>query len=337
MEGSGGTLKILGLIILVIVGGFFFYAIWSDKKKKASEEYQDKKKKGKSKKEKQKSPESVQDLLDYEYISDKGIVKLKNGTYTATLELIQINQHLNNYLENAAIWKKFRTMLNSVSIRETMLVQSQYLDVMDFVNDYNAQSEAIQNLTPELHEARSDVIQNYKEFAEQKTREYRAYIIFRFNPKKEGVDKGLETGNALIDNLMSAAKGQVHDMDEDEERELAEQVLEEVLDLSYQLLHSIGSQSVRLNRSGVLALTYSTLNRDLTISQRIHDISDAHGFSEFKQTLSPYHFEDKILEENPEPQLSDYASTELTYTDIEKENSSIKDSNKTEEEIFQLQ
>lgn len=336
MGGSGGTLKILGLSILVILGGFFFYSIWRDKKRKASGEYHEKKEKGMINKEKRKAPESVQDLFDYENISDKGITKLNNGTYTATMELIQINQHLNNDVENSAIWKKFRTMLNSISIRQTMLVQSQYLDVMDFVNDYNTQSEVVPNLTPELHEARADVIKNYKEFAEEKTREYRAYIIFRFNPKKEGIDKGLETGNAIIDNLISAAKGQANDMDEDEEKELAEQVLEEVIDLSYQLLYSIGCQAIRLNRSGVLALTYSTLNRDLTTSQRIHDISDAHGFSEFKQSLTPYYYENKINEENMKPSLSDYAFDESIVVDG-PEDSVINLEKDKEEELYQLQ
>lgn len=300
MGGSGGTMNITGIILLVVFGGFFFYAIWSDKKKKSAKMAKDEPKNSKStrKKQKKKEAETVQELLDYDSISDKGIVKLKSGDYTATIELTQINQHLNNINENAGIWKKFRSMLNSISVRETLLVQSQYLDVMDFVNDYNTQSEAIQNLTPQLQEARQDVVQNYKEFAEQKTREYRAYIIFRFNPKKDGLDKGLETGNAILDNLLAAARGQVNELDEEEEVELAESVLEEVIDLAYQMLHSNGSQAVRLNRSGILSLTYSTLNRDLAISQRINDISNAHGFSEFKQSLSPYYFEQEMKRNN---------------------------------------
>src|SRR4051794_18065991 len=122
-------MELIGILILVIGGGFLFYAMVKDKKQKAKGENP----KAVKNKGKKKQLETVQDLLDYESISNKGIVKLKNGTYTAVIELTQINQNLNNFPENAAIWKKFRTMLNSISVRHTYLVQSQYLDVMDFV------------------------------------------------------------------------------------------------------------------------------------------------------------------------------------------------------------
>lgn len=277
-------MEVIGIILLVGIGGLFLYATIADKKKKANKHES----KGKKK---IKEEMTVQDLFNYEYISDKGIVKLPTGTYTATLELTDINQHLNNISENAAIWKKFRTMMNSISIRETLLVQSQYLDVMDFVQDYKQKSTEITNLTPEFIEAREDVLGNYKEFAEEKTREYRSYIIFRFNPHKDGMQKGMETGNALIDNLLSSAKSKANQMEAEEEKELAESVLEEVVDLAYQMLKNIGSSAARLNRTGVLAMTYATLNRDLSVVQRIHDASDAHSFTEMKQSLTPFQYE----------------------------------------------
>ncbi|MFS0783402.1 hypothetical protein [Bacillus sp. 1P06AnD] len=311
-------MQLIGIVLLVGIGGFFLFSIWKDKKRKKDEEPQSKltQKNKKSSKE----PETVQDFLDYDSISDKGVVKLKNGTYTVTLELTQINQHLNNMTENAAIWKKFRTMLNSISIRQTLLVQSQYLDVMDFVNDYNAQAEAVPNLTPELMAAREDIIGNYKEFAEQKTREYKAFIILRFNPRKDGIEKGLETGNNALDTVINAIKGQANHMDEDEERELAESILEEVADLSYQMLHSIGSVAIRLNRSGVMAMTYATLNRDLAIHQRIQNVSDANSFTEFKQSLSPYFFEEEIRKESERLKMENQLyEDESELTNVEDE------------------
>jgi flagellar biosynthesis/type III secretory pathway protein FliH len=321
-------MQIIGAILLVGLGGFFFYSLWKGKNKPNDDK----------KKTKKKESETVQDLLDYDYISDKGIVKLKSGTYTATLELTQINQHLNNVSENAAIWKKWRTMLNSVSIRETLLVQSQYLDVNDFVNDYNSQSQALQNLTPELKEARDDIIDNYKEFAEQKTREYRAYIIFRFNPRKDGMEKGMETGSTALNNMLAAVKGQVNEMDEEEERDLAESILEEVIDLSYQMLHSIGSKAYRLNRSGVLSMTYSTLNRDLAMTQRIHDASDAHSFSELKQSLSPYYFEEQLRSESERYQSTDFKNTDMdTLVEPVVFEETLNEKVNTEVEKFQLQ
>jgi hypothetical protein len=237
-------------------------------------------------------------------------------------------------VENAAIWKKFRTMCNSINIRETLLVQSQYLDVMDFINDYDTQSKSVPKLTPQLMEAREDIIANYKDFAEQKTREYRSYIIFRFNPRKDGIEKGLETGSAILDNLLASVKGKANQMDEEEEKEYAESILDEVVDLTYQMLHSIGSQSIRLNRSGVLSMTYSTLNRDLSISQRIHDISEAHGFAELKQSLSPFYFEEQIDLEK-ESKLHQLHEIQHGSSEVELDKN-LNEEMITEEELYQM-
>lgn len=314
-------MEIVGLTLLVIAGGFFFYSVFKGKKQKEDGEAdiptaKKEKTKGKSK---AKKDETVQDLLEFDEITERGIVRLKNGTYTATLEIAQINQYLNNIQENAAIWKKYRTMLNSISVRHTELIQSQYLDVSDFISDYNAKSEELQNLTPELEAARDDVIENYRYFSEQKTREYRAYIILRFNPKKDNAEKGLETGNSVIDNLLSMSK---NTMDEEEERELAESMLDEVIDLTYQMLYSIGSQAVRLNRQGVLAMTYATLNRDLALVQRINDASNAHSFTEFKQSTSAYLFEQQLLNE-----IDGVSADDVPFRYEDFENDSIENTN----------
>lgn len=287
-------MEIAGLIILAVLSGLFLYSLIKGKKPSKNNKKRQKSSKGQPEKEKR----TVQDLFEYESISSKGIVKLKSGTYTAIIELTDINQHLNNIEENAVIWKKFRTMLNSISIRHTLLVQSQYLDVMDFVEDYDKKSEDIVNLTPELEKAKKYVISNYKEFSEEKTREYRSFIVFRFNPRKDALNNGLETGSAVLDNIINSLRGQTQSVDESEEKELSESILEEVCDLAYQMLHSIGSSSVRLNKQGVLSMTYSTLNRDLSISQRLQDASATHSFSELKQSLTPDLFEEQLRTES---------------------------------------
>lgn len=286
-------MEIVGYILLAFGGGYLLYSIIRDKF--AKKDNQDKKKA--NKKNKKKEVETVQDLLNYDSISNRGIVKLKNGTYTATIEVTQINQRLNNVAENAAIWKNFRTLLNSIGVRQTLLVQSQYLDISDFVNEYDKAAESIKNLTPQLLEAKMDVIDDYKEFAEQKTREYRSYVVFRFNPRRDQQNKGVESGNALFDSVLSSIRGQVEHMSDEEAQELAENILEEVSDLAFQMFHTIGIQTVRLNREGVLAQLFATLNRDLTVVQRIRDASEAHSFTEFKQSLSAYDFEQKLNDE----------------------------------------
>ncbi|MEK5217741.1 hypothetical protein [Psychrobacillus sp. FSL H8-0487] len=281
------TTEIIGAVILVVLSIFFYSAMKKDKKKLGSN------KKNGTKPSKSKDKETVQELLAYEQISDRGVVKLINGTYTLTVEVSQINQRLMNQIENTTIWRKFRGMLNSIGIRHTYLVQSQYLDVMDFVSEYNENADELDNLTPELKLAKEDIVDNYKSFAEEKTREVRCYMIFRFNPKKDGMEKGLETGNSTLDGLLSGLKGQTNSMDKEEADELANSILDEVGDLAHTLLHSIGIKAIRLNKVGVLNMLYMTLNRDLTLSQRLVDVNKAQSFTEFKLSETPFAIEEE--------------------------------------------
>ena len=280
------TTEIVGVVILVILGVIFYSAVKKDKKKAVHN-------KDNSKLSKASNKETVQDLLAYEEISNRGVVKLINGTYTLTIEVTQINQRLMNQIENTTVWRKFRSMLNSIGVRHTYLVQSQYLDVMDFVSDYNENAEALDNLTPQLKLAKEDIVNNYKSFGEEKTREVRCYMIFRFNPKKDGVEKGLETGNSILDGLLSGAKGKANAMDKDEADELANSILDEVGDLAHTLLHSIGIKAIRLNKVGVLNMLYMTLNRDLTLSRRLVDVNKAESFTEFKLSETPFAIEEE--------------------------------------------
>lgn len=273
------NMEVIGIVILVILGGYFLYS------------FRKKGKKGKgqrNKKAKSTEKETVQDLFEYKTISDKGVCQLKDGTFTATLEVNEINQRLNNDNENTAVWRKFRGLINALGIRHTLLVQSQYLDLTDFVNNYEKESDELEFLSPQLRESKEEVIESYREFSEKKTKEVRCYVVFRFNPNKDGLEKGLDTGNSTLNALIDATKGKTSKMSDDEAQDLANSILDEVSDLAYQLFHGIGMKSVRLNRSGVLNMVYMTLNRDLTLAQRLQDAAAAQSFTEFKISETPF-------------------------------------------------
>lgn len=246
---------------------------------------------------KSENKDTVQDLLQYEHIYDNGMVKLKQGTYTAVIEVKQINNRLNNIEEKTSVWQNYRDFINAVNIRQTQLVQSHYLDISDFIQEYEDTSSSLAYLTPELINAREDVLQNYQSYSERKTREYRSYIIFRFNPAKEGGEAGLRTGNGAIDTLMKSLREQTHQMTKEEEEDLSRAILDEMCDLSYQMLSNVGIESTRLTREGVLNMVYMTLNRDLSVIQRLQDASNARSFTEFKQSLTPFMAEELIKQE----------------------------------------
>lgn len=274
--------QLIGLILFVLASVSYLLLV-----KKSSN--RDRKNKDETK---AKGKTTVQDLFEYKDISSRGITELLNGTFTATLEVSQINQRLNNNDENTAVWRKFRSLLNSIGIRHTELVQSQYLDIMDFVDHFDETASNNTTLTRQFLVAKDDVVESYREAAEEKTREVRCYVIFRFNPHKDGLEQGLQTGNATIDNLLNSVKARSNRLSDEEALDLAHSMLEEVCDLAYQLFHSLGIKAVRLNRAGVLNMVYMTFNRDLTLSQRLFDASDAHSFTEFKESQTPFLIEE---------------------------------------------
>lgn len=255
-----------------------------------------KNKKETSKKKTKKSKEktlTVQDLITYDEITEKGIIRI-GETFNLVMETDQANSSLLDFDENAALWSNFRTMLNSINVRHSMILQSHFFDVNDFVNNYNVAADNLTNLTPQLITAKEDVIKGYRKFTEERNRDQRSYIIYRYNPDLEGIEVNFETGNALIDDLFRKAKSKTSDSDDEESRSIAFSVLEEVADLTYQLLHRMGIRSVRLNRIGVLNMIYSTLNRDLTTSQRLLDASESHSFAEIKVSETPHLYKDLL-------------------------------------------
>ena len=303
------NMQLIGLIALTIVGGCFLYSLFKPKKKG---------KNNKKKQTKKKKDNTVQGLFEYKSINDKGISQLEDGTFTAILEVSEINQRLNSGTENTAVWRKFRSYINSMSIRQTLLVQSQYLNLTDFVNNYDDEANELKNLTPQLIAAKDEIVTSYREFSEVKTKEIRCYVIFRFNPYREGIDKSLDTGSAVLNSLIESAKAKTSNMSEEEAIDLASSILDEITELAYQLFNGLGIKSVRLNRTGVLNMVYTTLNRDLAVAQRLQDAARSQSFSEFKFSETPY-----VIEELA--QLEQLKSLDINISHTEDDAADIKD------------
>ncbi|HWO75547.1 MAG TPA: hypothetical protein VNM69_06445 [Bacillus sp. (in: firmicutes)] len=261
----------LGTIGMLATVGGVGYWYWKDSK---------------NKKEMTKEPESVQELLNVKEVYPNGLVKRHNNTYAIVLEIQPININMKSQSEKNGVWLNFRTAINTLPCHVTLLVQSQYLDMNDYIQHYTEVSQSVP-LTPQLKASAAGVAEHLGGFAERKTREYRSYVIVRFNPFKYGTEAGISTGNATIDNLVAALRGQKVKISHDEAFELAENMLEEVADTIYASFEPMGIGVARLDRVGVYNMIYMTLNRDLSMYQRIHDVNAAGSFSEFKQSLTP--------------------------------------------------
>lgn len=274
---------------------------------------------------------TVQDLLSYDEITENGIVRADDA-YFAIIEVSQINSHLLDFNESSNVWFSFRTMLNSINIRHSLILQSRFYDVTDFVKSYETRSKALNNLTPELENAREDVLDYYMDFSEEKNREQHGYIMFRFNPSYEGLDLGLSTGNAKIDEFFTKIKSKSSAINDEESRSVAISMLEEVCDLAYHLLYTIGCSSVRLNREGVLEYMYSFVNRDLTVHQRFSDALSQGMFNTEKISHTP-----RIIVEAIDSILSDdeLYTTNYTENNFQYKDDTFTDTFKTESIVIE--
>ncbi|WP_240377262.1 hypothetical protein [Bacillus piscicola] len=264
----------IGLILTLAAFGFLYYRL----QKKHKGNVKDKE-----------NADSVQELFNYKKIEENGLVFMPDGTVAMVLDVQSINIKMKSPSEKDSAWLHFRSFVNSMPTHFTLLVQSQYLDMSDYLDDYVASAHNPDNhLTPQLLESSENVANHLKGFSERKTRDYRGYIIARYNPYTQGTEAGVMTGNTKIDTLVQQLRGGANTMPQDEAEELAVNMMDEVAELVFQSFDSIGCKVSRLNKIGVLNMLHYTMNRDIASYQHLHDIYDSGGFSDAVQSLTPY-------------------------------------------------
>ncbi|WP_026701667.1 hypothetical protein [Salibacterium aidingense] len=261
----------IGLILALGIIGFVFYRFQKQNQKKDRS-----------------AARVVQELFNHEKITDDGLVYMPDGTVNMLLDVQPINIKMKSPSEKDSVWFNFRSFLNSMPTHHTFLVQSQYLDMSDYIEDYvNTAHNPDIPLTPQLRESAKMVGEHLKEISERKTRDYRGYIIVRYNPYTQGTEAGVMTGNTKIDTLVEKLRGDAVKMPEDEAEELTMNMMDEIADLVYQDFDSIGCKVSRLDKMGVLNMLHYTMNRDIAAYQRLHDVYDSGGFSDTTQSLTP--------------------------------------------------
>lgn len=261
--GTIGLLLSLGLV------GFFYYK--TQKKQKAE----------------QIVPETVQELFDYKEIRDDGLIELRNGTFSKVIAVQPTNIKMKSQTERDSIWLNFRGLLNTLPIHTTLLVQSIYIDMGVYIDESENEMNDVR-LTDPLRKLGNEIYNDMRGNTENKTRDYRSYIILRFNPYEYGTESGITTGHGGLDDIVSKVRGETTKISDEEAKELAETMLDEVADIIYHSLGGMKCKGYTLNKLGVLQMLHGTMNRDLASFQEITDIYASGGFSDTKQSLTPF-------------------------------------------------
>ena len=236
---------------------------------------------------------TTQDLMNYVSISADGIVELPGREFRLVLEVEPVALGLKSPQEQAAAWLGFRSLLNSLTLPVTFLVQSRHLDLREYLA---LMGDRARNApTAELREYGEKLSAWLQDLAEgRKVRDRRHYVIIRMGARDlEDYSSGVSVENEAVNAALKALTRAGGGMSEAEARDLARQELENMAAIVQAGLAALEIQSVRLNRRGVLELVYSTFNRDMANVVSVADADGANMFSLLPQSLTP-HLEEVI-------------------------------------------
>jgi hypothetical protein len=229
---------------------------------------------------KRNNPITVQDLIGkIAEVSPSGIVR--NGNmFRTVIEVRPVNMMTSSKMEQDSVWVNFRALVNTLGIPYTLLVQSQFVDMKDYTHWYREQFNTNSFLTKELKESGEGVIRHiHRNDEEKKTRDFRCYVILKYDPIAESIDSGVKTGSFLLDDLIEKVTNRQSKMSNDEIKDLAYQVLQEATQLVFSACDQLGMQYRRLDRPGIYDMIYTTLQKELSSNIRLSDAMQAKSFT----------------------------------------------------------
>lgn len=88
---------------------------------------------------------SVQEWLPFQKILEKGIIKLKDGTYIKIIKIIPINYNLKSELEKEAILNSYKLFLKTCNFDMQIIIQSNKEDLSKHISNINNQINKEEN------------------------------------------------------------------------------------------------------------------------------------------------------------------------------------------------
>ena len=117
---------------------------------------------------------SVQEWMQIEEILEKGVIKLKDGTYIKIIEIYPINYSLKSELEKKAILNSYKNFLKVCNFNFQILIQSNKENLVQNISKINNQKENNQKVI----EIKNNYIKYIKKInIIQKSSAKRFYII----------------------------------------------------------------------------------------------------------------------------------------------------------------
>jgi hypothetical protein len=218
-----------------------------------------------------KPPDKISELFSFKKIAPDGLIDLDGRRFRLVLEVDPINLALKSAGEQNAVWNAFRSAVASLKCNLTLLVQTQYLDLSEYIRQQKAFAESTP--TEELRDTAERLVGFFRQkFEESAHRTRKYYIILRH-------DYTLER-NPLISTRRKK--------EEKENIELiARQELEDSRNILTAALSPVGLRITQLTRHEVLQMIYRTLCRQLANIQPIEKADYAEAFCVVSRSATP--------------------------------------------------
>ncbi|MBE3570489.1 MAG: hypothetical protein IMW92_10380 [Bacillales bacterium] len=220
---------------IIIPGLLLIFALFSDKLLKGFKK-ENKNKKDVSKKDTKETKETIQDILFSQAVFEKdGIIRV-GDTYVSMIELEDFPGITASDHELISFWEDFRALQNAISTNFTFLLVSEYIELGNYVQDYLKIVDDNDILSPQLKESARYVAEHIKTYEQQDFRQYKNYIILKYNLLSAYASGDLSTGIHRLDTLVKELKktSSFIPSDEGERLRMARTVLSDYESLIYQ-------------------------------------------------------------------------------------------------------
>jgi hypothetical protein len=208
----------------------------------------------------QKPKETSQELLDITDVTEDGIIELPGFKFRSVIEVVPINMALRSFEEQAAIWVGFRNMLNSLTVASTFLIQTQYMNIRDYVDNIKSCSKGLPSeFTPYADEL-SNWLSSKIEGKSLRNRKY--YVILKTDAS--GIsEESIRIDSEIVDTIAKSVSGAGKaKMPPEEIRKQAYDQLQEARNLIVGGFTGMGIVAHPLFKKETLEMLYQTFNRD---------------------------------------------------------------------------
>ena len=233
---------------------------------------------------KQPKTKTAQDVIGGTEITQDGLIRSGN-TYRLVIEVEPKNLDTASEAEQKSVWVNFLSLVNTLSIPYTLLVQSRLFEMKDYADDL-AKRISNSDLPAELKESGEQVLEHLRLSTEEaQIRDISGYVILQYDPASASQTTNVQTGVRQLDSLIgkSGAKSKMTDA---EKADLARQMLTDAAEVVFSFCEKVGMRYQLLNRAGVLNVTYQLLQRDMAPQARMIDAMHADAFRPIKRSLT---------------------------------------------------